>query len=974
MRYFCFLLLFVFSFPTDSTAQEKTYAHFDVNNGLAGSTVYCMLQDKDGFIWFGTETGLSRFDGTHFRNFGVADGLPDNEILEMFEDSKGRIWMAPFKKAVCYYYKGKFYNKDNDSTLRLIKPKAHVENITEDSEGNILIQEYDQLHLISSDKHVQLINTIDKKPLNICIAIAPYWKGGFLVVVGSDVFQFQHGEFHFLFKCWNELVNPRYVRANRYYLIAGNPDSSYGLMNLKTGALEVMPYSTVNHYIEFFGDSIYVDNKQTGCDFYFIKQHFRKVEFMKDKSVSRALIDNEGNYWFTTLGEGVYRLTSQDMGSVKLFNKSGRKLGAYNIKLIEGKWFVAADFQNIIVVKHDSSGIKESALWDEFGTERPARATAIESLGPNRYLFGSDMLLQEIPRGRDSNRPTDSLKLLFAVKAIYRKPGNEYFVATNRGVLRIGGARLHIIDTVWNERATTVYYQDDTIYVGTLDGLFLVAKDGSKQFAGYTEPLLRNRVQGIIGLPDGTIWIATDGVGLVAYLRGRIVKQIGITEGLSSNNCRCIWGDADEIWVGTDKGLNRINLRDNGSHILKLTTGDGLSSNQINAVTKDRKIVIVATPEGLNYFEPTSLNFESRCNLVMDNIKVSDRDLESSSRSFSLPHRDNNIHFQFAGISFRSGGQITYQYRLVGLDTSWKTTQENFLDYPTLPSGDYRLELTAMNKFGVKSNLISIPFTVEKLLAERTWFRLLALVACLALLILFVYALLQRVRKRELEKSEIQRKIGELEQAALKSQMNPHFIFNCLNSIQQFVLEKDIAGSNRFITGFSRLIRQTLDVSTKKEISLAEEILYLSTYLELEKTRFEGKFVFELNVDEGLNVNEYFVPPMMLQPFVENSIRHGIRYRKDGKGKIVINFRKGIDQLVCFVEDNGIGRKEAMRLKSNNPIEYQSKGMSLIASRIEYLNRDSSQPITLTVEDLVDRDRNAQGTRVMMKFPLNNTH
>ena len=972
MRNFCFALLFLFSLPTDSTGQEKTYAHFDVNNGLAGSTVYCMLQDKDGFIWFGTETGLSRFDGTHFKNFGVADGLPDNEILEMFEDSKGRIWMAPFKKTVCYYYKGKFYNKDNDSILRLIKPKGHVENITEDDEGNILIQEYDQLHYISN-KQVRLITTIGTKPLNICIAVGPYWNGGFLVVLGSEVFQLLHGEFHFLFKSKNSPFNSHYVRANRYYLFTGNPDSSYYLIHLNTLSMDVVPYSKYNNYIQLFGDSIYVDNKQTGCDIYFIKAHFQKLEFMKDKSVSRALIDNEGNYWFSTLGEGVYRLTSQGMGSVKLFNHSGRKLGAYGVKPMQGKWFVAADFQNVIEIKHDSNGIKQSVLWDEFGTERPARTIAIESLGPNRYLYGSDMLLQEIPRARDYYS-TDSIKIPTAVKAIYRKPGNEFLVATNRGVLKLGGARFHILDTVWRERATTVYYNDDTVYVGTLDGLFLVAKNGSSQFAGHSEPLLRNRVQGIIGLPDGTIWIATDGAGLVAYSKGRIVKQIGINEGLSSNNCRCIWGDANEIWVGTDKGLNRIDLRNGGIHILKLTTGDGLSSNQINAVAKDGNTVIVATPEGLNYFDPTSLNFESRCNLVMDNIRVSDHDLEPTSKSFSLPHRDNNIHFQFAGISFRSGGQVTYQYRLIGLDTSWKTTQENFLDYPTLPSGDYRLELSAMNKFGVKSNMISIPFTVQKLLAEKTWFRLLALATCLMLLTLLVFALLQRVRKRESERSEIRQRMAELEQLALKSQMNPHFIFNCLNSIQQFVLDKDIAGSNRFITGFSRLIRQTLEISTKKEISLAEEILYLSTYLELERTRFEGKFVFEVNVDEGLNTNEYFVPPMMLQPFVENSIRHGIKYRKDGRGKIVINFQKSNYELVCIVEDNGIGRKEALRLKSINPIEYQSKGMSLIASRIEYLNRDSSQPITLTVEDLVDKDRNTQGTRVMMKFPLNNTY
>src|SRR5215203_5153115 len=116
-----YLLLLCILLPRFSTAQDYSYTHYDINQGLAGSTVFCMLQDKQGFLWFGTETGVSRFDGTHFKNFSTYDGLPDNQVLTMFEDSKGRVWMAPFNKSVCYYYKGKIYNQHNDPALRSIK-------------------------------------------------------------------------------------------------------------------------------------------------------------------------------------------------------------------------------------------------------------------------------------------------------------------------------------------------------------------------------------------------------------------------------------------------------------------------------------------------------------------------------------------------------------------------------------------------------------------------------------------------------------------------------------------------------------------------------------------------------------------------------------------------------------------------------------------------------------------------------------
>ena len=525
---------------------------------------------------------------------------------------------------------------------------------------------------------------------------------------------------------------------------------------------------------------------------------------------------------------------------------------------------------------------------------------------------------------------------------------------------------------MWKERSTAVYSRKDTVYVGTLDGLFLVLKDKSGLFAGKEEPRLRNRVNVITGSPDGMLWIATNGAGVLGYRNGKVEKKITTVEGLLSDNCRTISIKDNEMWVGTDKGLNRVTFQPDGYRIIKFTEGDGLSSNVINSVGVDSNMVVVATPEGVDFFDANKISFESRCTLVMDDIIVSDQHIDPSSRSFSLPHKNNNIKFQFAGISFRSGGEITYEYRLIGLDTTWRVTKENFLSYPTLPSGNYELQLRAVFKFGIKSSLIAIPFSIEELLRERTWFKLLLIFTLIFAISLFVAWLTRRVKRRELEKSEVSRRISELEQLALKSQMNPHFIFNCLNSIQQFVLNKDVAGSNRFISGFSRLIRQTLEISTRKEISLAEEILYLSTYLELERTRFANKFSFEIRSGQEIDPDKFYIPPMMLQPFVENSIRHGIRYRSENLGKVLISFDKMDEDLVCIVEDNGIGREAALRHKSNNPIEYQSKGVSLIASRVEFLNRHSSRPITIQIDDMADNNNVSLGTRVVMKFPLEN--
>jgi len=200
--------------------------------------------------------------------------------------------------------------------------------------------------------------------------------------------------------------------------------------------------------------------------------------------------------------------------------------------------------------------------------------------------------------------------------------------------------------------------------------------------------------------------------------------------------------------------------------------------------------------------------------------------------------------------------------------------------------------------------------------------------------------------------------------------MNPHFIFNSLNSIQQYVMDSDVAGANKFISGFSRLIRQTLDFSSKPEISLEEELDYLANYLELEKTRLENTFSWSVSIEEGVDPAGYYIPPMILQPFVENSVRHGLRFRRDKNGKIIITVKRENDSLVCILEDNGVGRKAAGEYKSISPINYQSKGMSLTADRIALFNKEREQKIYMHIEDLEDNFHNSLGTRVTIIFPV----
>jgi LytS/YehU family sensor histidine kinase len=278
--------------------------------------------------------------------------------------------------------------------------------------------------------------------------------------------------------------------------------------------------------------------------------------------------------------------------------------------------------------------------------------------------------------------------------------------------------------------------------------------------------------------------------------------------------------------------------------------------------------------------------------------------------------------------------------------------------------------LEAINKFGIHSALLTLHFGVIAPFWETTWFYGLILTAFLSLTWLFVSLRIAHIRKREKEKEQLSQRMVEMEHTALQAQMNPHFIFNCLNSIQQYIFDQDIFAANKYISGFAKLIRATLQNSSKPFISLPDEISYLSGYLSLEKLRFKEKMDYSIEVDREVDDEAYIIPPMLVQPYVENSMRHGLRHKVEGKGFITIKFWKTGNRLFVTIEDNGIGRKKAGSFKTREHIEYQSKGMSLTADRIRMMNTKYNDSILIDIIDLEDATGKPMGTRVVMEFPL----
>ena len=945
--------------------QEYSYTHYDISDGLAGSTVYCITQDKDGFIWTGTETGVSRFDGTHFHNYTTIDGLPDVEILEMFGDSKGRVWMAPFRKSICYYYKGKIYNQENDSLLHTLRFRGNINHFAEDRAGNILIQESTALHLLRSDGTVKQYDSIGNRPISNCGMASASSTGHFIVQVNDTVYTLSEKGFLPLCSITIESVHPAFLSINPTGMIWRVDSNWAAIRTFATGKVLSIPFERIHYrHLSFtsIADSLYYFNEFSGATEYNSHTGASK-KFLPGKQVSRTFRDATGNTWFTTLGQGIYRLNSDEFRTIRL-NPPGMELSSVHaINRIGNHLLVGDDHNYLFDFSLPDLVVRNGATLTGISKNRVLGFSRVDG---DNYLIASDLGLEEC--SPDLRRRIRYCAM--GLKSYFQKSSDEFLVSAFWGV---GLFNLHtflVSDTIWRERATTVYYRKDTIYIGTLNGLYAMPPERPTVFLGAKIPFLQRRISALAESRDGILWIASYDEGVIGFKNGQVMVSLTKQKGLTSNICRTLLIHDNTLWIGTDRGLNKVRLDQPGYPITQYTSQDGLGSNLVNSIYADSSVIYVGTPAGLSYFDETRVDHTEDCRLYLLSLLNSGRERLADTANLLLPFTDKHIRLEFAGISYRSVGDITYRYRLLGLDSSWRSTKETFLEYPTLPSGSYELQLEAINKFGTRSSPLSLHFGVIAPFWQTAWFSGLLITVFLLLTWLFVSLRIRHIRRRQQEKESLNQRIMEMENTALQAQMNPHFIFNCLNSIQQYIFDQDIFAANKYITGFSRLIRATLQNSTKPFIPLPDEISYLSNYLSLEKLRFKDKMDYQIEVDPAVNHHHYILPPMLIQPYVENSMRHGLRHKMDGKGYIRIRFYKKDSRLLITVEDNGIGRKKAAGYKTREHIEYQSKGMSLTADRIRMMNAKYNDNISIDVIDLEDDAGHAAGTRVVMEFPL----
>lgn len=915
--------------------------------------VYDLCQDQDGFIWFATEYGLTRFDGSNFKNFTVKDGLPDNEILKLWPDKKGRIWIGSFSKEICYFYHNKIYNSGNDTLLKKLKIQNNIFEITEDNQGDVMLCNLAELIEVKANNEIIYIKSLPalKNAHKNFVGVFPNnFENGFFIHDEDSVFKLTENKLIFYqqvpklsYKTTVTRIFPDgssvYIEtpANRTYTTSFPNSNAAYLINTLSGSWEV--------------DTI--KNK--------LIEHF-----LPGKAIGRSIVDLEGNIWFSTLGEGVFKLPSKNIRIIHLSEKE--KNGGtevYSLAKCGQRLIAGAGFSKAIVI---NKGVLEKAddyrrfLKHSINPSEYNRLYALKSVSSGALFLGFDNFLLKIDGKEHAFSP------IRPIKSIAQIDNENIVVGTRDFAIKMRINDLKVIDTVWTGRCTKVFYANDKYYIGTLEGLIEIDKSSPRNL-GNLYPVLHRRINDIIATPDSTLWVATNDKGIVAYKNGIVIRVINDTSGLSSNIAKSFFLQDHFLWVGTDKGLNKIDLDKKGFPVLKYSVSDGLPSNIINAIQVDDSVVWLGTPAGLVYFNEKKISGKSICRIVLENVKVGGIPQPFSS-SYHLSSDSRNISFAYNGISFKSDGDILYRYRLKGFDTGWNETRFPVLEYQSLPYGDYEFQIYAENKFGVKSKTLTIALSIETPFWRKWWFYGIVILGIIVITGWLVNRKDKIVRRRLEQRNSFEKQVAAVEQQALQAQMNPHFIFNCLNSIQQYIITRDGIKANQYLTEFASLIRLTLDNSGKKTITVKEEVEYLTRYLQMEKMRFGENFVYDISIAEDVEEDMIEIPAMLLQPYVENCLRHGIRYKEHDIGRVEILFFMSAGQLCCTITDNGIGRQKAAELKSIQHIEYQSKGMELTEKRIGLLNKITNRIITVEVSDMKHPDGSASGTKVIIKFPV----
>lgn len=554
-------------------------------------------------------------------------------------------------------------------------------------------------------------------------------------------------------------------------------------------------------------------------------------------------------------------------------------------------------------------------------------------------------------------------------------PGGRYLITGELGCYRVETASYRItempVEGFEKLIQTVVRDAQGNYWMGTYRGL-LVADAAFRNIASEDDFEPGKLVSAVLMRNDSTAWCGS--VGLYEVVKGgTMLKKRKIFPELANQRISILHRDkAGRIWIGADDGLYLLNR--NASKLQWFDFRDNIQNKplSINGVMEaSNGRMYLGGLNGLNYFDPDLLKYrEEKLNVVIATVRVNQDDslLTKNHGMLTLDWTQNSVEIQYLTPYFRNPEKLMYRYRLAGLDNNWVDNAHNSrVRFSSLPPGQYTFSVAA-SLDGITWSETAVPLAFAILEPWwRTWWFWGAVLASAVVLAYWLFRRRIRVIRRQ---TALREQMAELEMRALRAQMNPHFIFNCLNSINRYIVKSDNATASLYLTRFAKLIRLILDNSNTKKVLLSNELEALKLYIEMERIRFDNKFDYRIIVDEDVHTDSIGVPSLIIQPYVENAIWHGLLH-KESNGSLWVKIRM-LDEntLECVIEDNGVGREKAAEFRSKSATGKKSLGMKLTEDRIAVLNQFAQTNASVGIVDLEDDSGTAAGTRVVVTIPV----
>lgn len=954
---FSFMVFFlVFGSFFQSYGQTFSIQQYTTEDGLTGSTAYSITQDKNQTLWIATDGGVCKFNGLEFED--LKEENLQGEVIKLYYDSKDRLWMIDLALQASYLD----LNNGKLSRFENLSKKHKIKDVIEDYNQNYwFIHPKSLSAIVLSDSldqnpqhhHFQKKSTVSLK----CFIPIDSNKNILISRFGVDQFDNYQHSFHPFPQDFRVDAFPNFAinngdsvliaTTNRVFSFAKNDYSLHPtftqLNNIfDIGINNVFYDKDKNLWIATRDGVIYLKKQSDGSNKIF--------HFLKNYSIKNIFQDHENNYWISTQQEGIFKLSSNKI-SVYKNKKYGDRVSLVH-SFSENEIIVGYNNNRMVVLDEALNRKYEKKLSLSNEEVYDIKYDSIQ----NELYVVANFGIYKIKR-ETFDITTLSDKRGYKTCAIDNN--NEVWVGafSTASILKKDQKNIRVLDK--RTYAITFDHQNQA-WIGTVEGLFS-CKDQNCQKVPITE--LHRDIRDLQIDKNGVLWIATQSNGLYLYKDEKILSHITTQNGLSSNNCHRILLDNDFSWIATNNGISKINLLDFSISIIR--KDDGLPSNEVNFLHEQKGKIYAATNKGLAVFDKNIKVYSEPPYLSFTNIQIKNRDTLILPK-YDIPYDQNDIKIIFNGTTFKNAREVIYEYKISPINQEWVSSNSNVVSFPALPFGEYDFLVRAKALNSDWSPIKKISFSIKKAFWQTWWFYGLIIIIALTIGAIFFQFIIGQMKAR----NEIQQNLKASQLTALRAQMNPHFIFNALNSIQDFIIQEDKRSANRYLSKFSKLMRSVLDASDKNKITLKKEIEYLELYLSLEALRIDDEFEYNFDIDESININNILIPSMLLQPYVENALKHGLMHRK-GKKKLTIRFSKNClgnhnneNNLFCEIEDNGIGREASMKINQQNGRVYQSKAMSLTQDRIDLLNSSDTSKLKLDIEDLQNEDGSAAGTKV----------